>query len=89
MYAIRSYYEVLATEPALDSRCGRQLQQGAITSFLLNLLDGSEVERQAGRSLARRRQVVGAAREYVQAHPDEVRITSYNVCYTKLLRFLA
>ena len=43
--------QVLATEPALDSRCGRQLQLGAITSFLLNLLDGSEVERQAGRSL--------------------------------------
>ena len=32
----------------------------------------SYYERQAGRSLARRRQVVGAAREYVQAHPDEV-----------------
>ncbi len=63
--------QLLAIDPAPPALPARPVAQGAILSFLLNLLDNSEVDNRMSRSLSRRRQVVAAAHDYVLAHHEE------------------
>jgi len=64
--------QVLATGKANQAAASRRVQEGAIISLLLNLLDTSNVDEDVSRSLNRRRQVVAAARDYVLSRKQEV-----------------
>ena len=95
MYAIRSYYAfvsqlnlVVAKEldsVIIDQREHRvQLRRGRIMS--VRRVDGPEIDQRADGDVEQAAGFLAEIERVLQHAIGEVRITSYNVCYTKLLR---
>ena len=102
MYAIRSYYDEEGridhgtmfwhaakeglVDPAHSVQIGLRTTNDDTLGF--NIFDGPFVHREGiDVVVAETRKILGDRPVYLSFDIDCLRITSYNVCYTKLLRF--
>ena len=90
MYAIRSYYEITVTKDETrykPRKTEEELKALEAEGLEFNGYDGMMAEMKKGSLVIDDLSHYEMEKLIEKYHPD--RITSYNVCYTKLLRFSA